>query len=282
MRQPSSDHALSPLAPDRLARYPVPVMSTATSPQPPATERVRARLQALHHLGEFTAADAETRGLRLVEAVHGAEHAADHIQLWLLVDEGGVVRDARFRTLATGIQLAAYDVMAELAVGRSVADGATITPAMVDERLRDDPAAPALALGEERDRPYYVLVKAAERLHGAKPAGEPAPSAAKPTQPSGAAALPWLQIGLFEKVRRIEAVLDEHVRPALASDGGGIDLVDLKSDELWVQYHGACGSCSSSIGGTLQFIQDSLNNHLGTSLAVRVSGMDEDEGFIDL
>jgi Fe-S cluster biogenesis protein NfuA len=87
--------------------------------------------------------------------------------------------------------------------------------------------------------------------------------------------LPWGDVGLFEKVRRIEAVLDAQVRPALASDGGGIDLVDLKGDELYVQYHGACGSCSSSVGGTLNFIQDSLNNHLGTQLAIKVSGVDE-------
>ncbi len=80
-------------------------------------------------------------------------------------------------------------------------------------------------------------------------------------------------------MRPIEEVLDAHVRPALASDCGGIDLVDLKAEELFVQYHGACGSCSSSIGGTLQFIQDSLNNHFGTSLAVRVTGMDEETTF---
>ena len=105
-----------------------------------------------------------------------------------------------------------------------------------------------------------MLRKAAERIQ--------APTGPAPT---GTAALPWPDCGLFEKVRRIETVLDAQVRPALASDGGGIDLVDLKDDELWVQYHGACGSCSSSIGGTLQFIQDSLNNHLGTALQVRVS-----------
>jgi Fe-S cluster biogenesis protein NfuA len=52
--------------------------------------------------------------------------------------------------------------------------------------------------------------------------------------------------------------------------------VDLKGDDLYVQYHGACGSCSSSIGGTLQFITDSLNNYLGTALAVKVTGMDEE------
>jgi Fe-S cluster biogenesis protein NfuA len=87
-----------------------------------------------------------------------------------------------------------------------------------------------------------------------------------------AVTLPWSEVGLFEKVRRIEAVLDAYVRPALASDGGGIDLIDLTGDELYVQYRGACNSCSSSIGGTLTFIQDSLNSHLATNLTIKVSG----------
>ena len=71
------------------------------------------------------------------------------------------------------------------------------------------------------------------------------------------------------------------MRPALASDGGGVDLVDLKADDLHVQYQGACGSCSSSVGGTLQFIQDSLNNHLGTRLTVKVASMElESPGLV--
>ena len=51
----------------------------------------------------------------------------------------------------------------------------------------------------------------------------------------------WNEIGLFEKVRRIEEVLDRDIRPMLASDGGGMDLVDLRETELHVQYNGACG-----------------------------------------
>ena len=97
-----------------------------------------------------------------------------------------------------------------------------------------------------------------------------------PAAPKPADLKPFADCGLFERVKRIEQVLDAHVRPALASDGGGLDLVDLKHDDLFVQYHGACGSCSSSVGGTLQFIQDSLNNHLAATLAVHVSGMDEE------
>ena len=242
----------------------------ATLEQSLFSAKALARLRDLRYVGEFSDDQAKLRGLTLIDTTHGAEHATDHIRLMLLVDAGGIVRDVRYRTLAVGAQLAAYDQMAELCLGCALDDAATITPAKVDAALRDDPATPALTLGDERDRPYYVLVKAGERLHGTSATPPSAPVAGT------AQALPWIDIGLFEKVRRIEAVLDQHVRPALASDGGGIDLVDLKADELYVQYHGACGSCSSSIGGTLQFVQDSLNNYLATTLTVKVTGIDEE------
>jgi len=235
----------------------------------PMTAKALARLRDLRYVGELTAEQAALRGLTLVETTHGAEHATDHIRLMLLVDAEGVVRDARYRTLATGVQLAAYDQLVELAIGKTLEQAAIITPTQVDGLLRDDPAVAVLALGEAKDRPYYVMIKAHER-HSGTAVAAPAPQAGSSAQ------LPWLDIGLFEKVRRIESVLDQHVRPALASDGGGIDLVDLKGEDLYVQYHGACGSCSSSIGGTLQFITDSLNNNLGTALVVKVTGVDEE------
>lgn len=220
------------------------------------------RLKRLGFVGDFTEANATARGCTLVATEHGAQNSPDHLTLALVVDVQGIVKDARFRSQAQGDLLAAYDVMCELTLGKSLAEVAKISPREVDTRLRAGSADPAIALSLDADQPFYVLQKAAERF---------TPAAPKPLDLK-----PFAECGLFERVKRIEQVLDAHVRPALASDGGGLDLVDLKLDDLFVQYHGACGSCSSSVGGTLQFIQDSLNNHLAAKLAVHVSDMDEE------
>lgn len=224
---------------------------------------VAARLKSVSYSGDFTEANAQARGCRLIATEHGAQNAPDHINLFLVVDPLGVVKDARFRSSASGELLAAYDVMCELVIGKAIADAALVSPRMVEARLCGADSEPALALALDADTPFYVLRKAAERWQ------QPAPVTTKDLKP-------FAECGLFERVKRIEGVLDQHVRPALASDGGGLDLVDLKHDDLFVQYHGACGSCSSSVGGTLQFITDSLNNHLAAKLAVHVSGMDEE------
>jgi Fe-S cluster biogenesis protein NfuA/NifU-like protein involved in Fe-S cluster formation len=224
------------------------------------TPPVLARLAQLRHAGDLTEADAP--GMTLIRTSHGAEGTPEHIELVLALDRTGMIRQGRFRSAAAGSLLAVYDAMVALCIDRPLAAAPTITPRQAAEHLRGDAPEPALTLGEDADQPFYVLRKAAQRLSA-------------PATASAAAQATWTDCGLFEKVRRIETVLDAQVRPALASDGGGIDLVDLKGDDLWVQYQGACGSCSSSIGGTLQFVQDSLNNHLGTRLTVQVSAVDE-------
>ncbi len=46
----------------------------------------------------------------------------------------------------------------------------------------------------------------------------------------------------------VEKVLSEQVRPKLAADGGGIDLIEVKDDNtVIVKLTGACGSCPFSL-----------------------------------
>ena len=44
---------------------------------------------------------------------------------------------------------------------------------------------------------------------------------------------------------QVEQVL-EKIRPMLMMDGGNIELVDVKDDEVYVHLVGACGMCPSS------------------------------------
>lgn len=49
-----------------------------------------------------------------------------------------------------------------------------------------------------------------------------------------------------ELCSRIEAILDQQVRPALAQDGGGIDIYDFQDGVLQVRLLGQCSSCPSA------------------------------------
>ncbi len=60
----------------------------------------------------------------------------------------------------------------------------------------------------------------------------------------------------------IEEILDRTIRPGLQSDGGDIEVVEFKDNEVKIIYQGACGGCPSSMMGTLDAIQSILQNEL--------------------
>jgi Fe-S cluster biogenesis protein NfuA len=58
-----------------------------------------------------------------------------------------------------------------------------------------------------------------------------------------------------ERLEKINAILDEQVRPYLQGDGGDLYVLGLQGNQLTVHYQGACGSCPSSLSGTLAGIE---------------------------
>jgi Fe-S cluster biogenesis protein NfuA len=67
---------------------------------------------------------------------------------------------------------------------------------------------------------------------------------------------------------RINQVLDEKVRPGLAGDGGGLEIIGLDDKKLLIRYQGACGSCPSSIGGTMMAIEYMLKEDVDPDIEV--------------
>jgi len=58
------------------------------------------------------------------------------------------------------------------------------------------------------------------------------------------------------RLGKINDILDEQVRPYLQGDGGDLHVLGLEGNKLTVHYQGACGSCPSSISGTLTGIEN--------------------------
>ncbi|MFN8578330.1 MAG: NifU N-terminal domain-containing protein [Candidatus Sericytochromatia bacterium] len=72
-----------------------------------------------------------------------------------------------------------------------------------------------------------------------------------------------------ENLKRIEEILNDTVRPGLAMDGGGLEVMGLSEDmKLSVKYHGACGSCPSSTYATLTAINNILREEFNPKIEV--------------
>jgi Fe-S cluster biogenesis protein NfuA len=59
-----------------------------------------------------------------------------------------------------------------------------------------------------------------------------------------------------ERLELISELLDQRIRPSLQADGGDLHVVGLSGNYLSIHYQGACGSCPSSISGTLAAIEN--------------------------
>jgi len=71
-----------------------------------------------------------------------------------------------------------------------------------------------------------------------------------------------------EKLDRINKLLDERIRPGLAGDGGGVEVISFEENTLQISYHGACGSCPSSGSGTLRYIEGLLQDEVDPEIRV--------------
>ncbi|HXQ69640.1 MAG TPA: NifU family protein [Pyrinomonadaceae bacterium] len=70
------------------------------------------------------------------------------------------------------------------------------------------------------------------------------------------------------RLLKINEILDEKVRPALMGDGGYLEVLGLSEHTLSIRYQGACGSCPSSLTGTLMAIEGMLKQEVDPDLEV--------------
>lgn len=70
------------------------------------------------------------------------------------------------------------------------------------------------------------------------------------------------------KIAQINELLDERIRPYLAGDGGWLEIIGLENSTLQIRYEGACGSCPSSLTGTLMAIENMIKEEIDPDIQV--------------
>lgn len=71
------------------------------------------------------------------------------------------------------------------------------------------------------------------------------------------------------KIAAINALLDDRIRPYLAGDGGWLEVLELdETNTLKIRYEGACGSCPSSLTGTLMAIENMIKEEIDPDITV--------------
>lgn len=100
-----------------------------------------------------------------------------------------------------------------------------------------------------------LLRRVADRIRAAPAAGE---QTARLTAAAAMTPMTDLSPDDQQRLYMINGLLDEQIRPYLQGDGGDLHVLGLEGNKLTVHYQGACGSCPSSMSGTLVSIEQLL------------------------
>ncbi len=73
---------------------------------------------------------------------------------------------------------------------------------------------------------------------------------------------------VMQKIKIIENVLNEYVRPALARDGGNVELVDFEGTKIKLQLVGACHGCSGASFTLKNVIEKMLKEKISQEITV--------------
>jgi NifU-like protein len=77
---------------------------------------------------------------------------------------------------------------------------------------------------------------------------------------------------IVQRIKAVDVVIDEYIRPMLVMDGGDMEIIDIKENlpyyDIYIRYLGACGSCASGSTGTLYAIESTLRQKVDENIRV--------------
>ena len=225
---------------------------------------------AIKHRGAYYQEDASEKGMALPEAKF-----KDTKLYWLVDLKEDRIFSARFFAYGGKVSLVIGETLCTMVEGLTVDEACSLLKTDVEAKLRDEPEVPAVPESKMKafDTVEELLKTAKEQYPSAKGVAIASASIDKAdfqsTTELNLVAQAWLGLTKDEQKEQIEIVLDEHIRPALMNDGGNVQVLDVTDGEkVLVQYQGACGSCGSSLGATLSFMESTLRKHIYNDINV--------------
>jgi len=72
----------------------------------------------------------------------------------------------------------------------------------------------------------------------------------------------------IQKIKKIEEILEREVRPALKRDGGDLELIDVRGDDVLIAFRGVCAGCSLSSVTRKSLVEAKLREFVLPTLVV--------------
>ena len=224
--------------------------------------------------GAYFEDEASAGGFVLLEA-----KSRDIKLYWLIEPETEIIHAAKFFAYGGMESNAIAGQLCDLAKGQTLACVLELSGEDVERILRDTPVVSAVP--EERREAFIVVDELLRAVMEEWPKAFAHAEAAGIIKADGKGKKgathfslaekerAWLSLPKDEQIIKVEAALDGEIREYLQSEGGDMIVRDVEDGRrVIVEYVGVCGSCASSTGMTLAFIEDSLRSNLYEGLSV--------------
>jgi NifU-like protein len=218
------------------------------------------KIERPRFVGGFIEEEATQRNMRLVTGVANSS-SGFKVKLSLLVDEwDGVIADAKFSAFGPAALLGVAEAACEMIIRKNYDQAKHIGADLLEKQIRDRKDREAIPKEEYRSLNLVLdaIEDACSKCSDITLSEEYVPT---PMQPSleGGPYPGWDELSLKQQISVLEDVISTDIRPYIELDAGGIEIVSLTDGrDLVISYKGACTTCPSSAGSTLQAIQQIL------------------------
>jgi len=231
-------------------------------------KKMKSSLLRITAAGRFLEEESQSRGMRLVQAGSGHIDEGNMLRLFWLVDpDDGNIVDAKFLCFGESPLIASAELISQWVIGKNYDQAGRLTSSIIENEAGGPFPKETLPL-------LNLALDVVEKI-AALCTDIPLPSSynAPPVSFTGEiveGGIPnWFELSRDEQIGIIEDVLDKDIRPYIALDGGGVEVLNLlEGKEAIISYQGNCTSCYSSTGATLSYIQQVLRAKVHPDLQV--------------
>lgn len=200
-----------------------------------------------------------------------ANHESIWCKIYIIIDEtDGIIVDTKFQTFSPPIVIGLLETLCSLIIRKNYNQASHITAEFLEEYLRDSPHIVAFPKKERIYMPmlFQALQQALIQCFDIKLSLDHIPSPVSTPIESGEIHSEFLQYTHVQKKTVIEEIIEKEIRPFIALDEGGVEVIAIEESQITIRYSGSCVSCYSATGATLQAIQSILQQRVHPSIQV--------------
>ncbi|MDH5511233.1 MAG: NifU family protein [Nitrospinota bacterium] len=230
-----------------------------------AREPVREYGKIPKHRGVYFLEEATAKGMAFLSA-----KVRDTKIFWLVDPEEEKVVNAKFFTYGGPDSVAVGEALSDMVIGAPIHEAYSISGEDVIARLAASSYFPfnkeslVSQINDLISRMKQEHPLALAKLSLSEVKASEAKEARNSTEDEK-----WLKMSNQERIQLVIEAIDGQVRDALAVDGGGIDILDIRDDwNVYAEFQGTCSSCSASIGSTFIAVENVIKTRVNERLTL--------------